>query len=63
VHPAVLESYLDGNSIEGLKQKTGEATQPLAPIGCPLGGTRAAFRSGEVAILKFLQTRLAKKAV
>lgn len=51
IHPAVLESYLDGETIEGLKQKTDEALSN--------GGTD--FRSSEIAILKFLQARLAKK--
>jgi DNA topoisomerase I len=52
VHPAVLESYLDGNAIEGLKQKTEEA---ISEDLCDL-------RSSEAAILTFLQARLAKKA-
>ncbi len=53
VHPAVLESYLDGNTIEGLKRKTDEVLESEA----------LDFRTGEVAILNFLQARLAKKAV
>ena len=52
VHPAVLETYLDGNSIEGLKQKTEEA----------LENEDVDLRADEAAILKFLQVRLAKKA-
>ena len=52
VHPAVLESYLDGNSIEGLKRTTEEA---LEKNGVDL-------RAGEAAILKFLQLRPKKKA-
>jgi DNA topoisomerase-1 len=52
VHPAVLESYLDGNTIEGLKQKTEEA----------LESESLDLRASEAAILKFLQARLAKKA-
>src|SRR6202022_2821540 len=52
VHPAVLETYLDGNSIEGLKRKTEEALEK----------EDVDLRSGETAILKFLQARLAKKA-
>jgi DNA topoisomerase-1 len=52
VHPAVFESYLSGNSIEGLRKKTEEALEHRG----------ADFRSGEIAILKFLQGRLAKKA-
>jgi DNA topoisomerase-1 len=50
VHPAVLESYLDGVSIEGLKRKAEEALQVVD------------LREGEKAVLKFLQQRLAKKA-
>jgi len=52
VHPAVLETYLDGNSIEGLKQKTEEALEK----------EDVDLRADEAAILKFLQVRLAKKA-
>jgi DNA topoisomerase-1 len=52
VHPAVLESYLNGDSIEGLKQRTEEA----------LESRTIDLRSGEAAILKFLQARLEKKA-
>ena len=52
VHPAVLETYLDGNSIEGLKQKTEEALEK----------EDADLRADEAAILKFLQARLAEKA-
>jgi DNA topoisomerase-1 len=52
VHPAVLETYLDGNSIEGLKQKTEEALEK----------EDVDLRADEAAILKFLQARLAKKA-
>ena len=52
IHPAVLEAYLDGNSIEGLKQKTDET----------LADNVVDLRSSETAILKFLQARLAKKA-
>jgi DNA topoisomerase I len=51
VHPAVLETYLNGNSIEGLKKKTEEALEQDVDL-----------RSGEAAILKFLQARLAEKA-
>jgi DNA topoisomerase-1 len=51
VHPAVFESYLSGSAIEGLKKKTEEA----------LENRGADFRSSEIAILKFLQERLAKK--
>jgi DNA topoisomerase-1 len=52
VHPAVLESYLNGRSIEGLKKKTEEA----------LEDEHVDLREGEKAILKFLQARLEKKA-
>ena len=52
VHPAVLETYLSGNAIEGLKQKTAEALEEKA----------IDLREGETAILKFLQGRLEKKA-
>ena len=52
VHPAVLETYLDGNSIEGLKQKTEEALEK----------EDVDLRSDEAAILKFLRALLAKKA-
>jgi DNA topoisomerase I len=51
VHPAVLETYLNGNSIEGLKQRTDEALEK-----------EDVARPGEGAILKFLQARLAEKA-
>lgn len=52
VHPAVLEAYLDGNSIEGLKQITEAALEKKD----------ADFRAGEAAVLKFLQARLGQKA-
>jgi len=52
VHPAVLESYLSGNTIEGLKQKAKDALESDA----------IDLRQGEAAILKFLQARLEKKA-
>ena len=47
IHPAVLETYLSGEPIEGLKRTVEKAV------------TR---EDVEVAILKFLKTRLAKKA-
>ena len=50
VHPAVLENYLDGGTIEGLKQKTEEA------LSRKLGD----LRSEEAAIMSFLQARLKK---
>jgi DNA topoisomerase I len=52
VHPAVFETYLSGAAIEGLKQKTEEA----------LESDKIDLRSGEAAILKFLQGRLNSKA-
>ena len=52
VHPAILQAYLDGNSIEGLKQKAEEAVTQ----------NRCDLRSSETAVLKFLQARLARKA-
>jgi DNA topoisomerase-1 len=52
VHPAVLETYLTGSAIEGLKQKTEETLESKA----------IDLREGEAAILKFLQGRLQKKA-
>ena len=52
VHPAILEAYLDGNSIEGLKQKAEEAVRK----------NRYDLQSSETAVLKFLQARLAGKA-
>jgi DNA topoisomerase-1 len=51
VHPAVLETYLDGNLVEGLKRKTEKALQKS------LGD----LRSEETAVLEFLQRRLARK--
>src|SRR5712692_2875326 len=52
VHPAVLETYLTGNSIEGLRQRTDQALEK----------EDVDLRSGEAAILKFLQARLVDKA-
>jgi DNA topoisomerase I len=52
VHPAIFETYLSGNAIEGLGRKTDEA----------LENEDVDLRSTEAAVLKFLQTRLAKKA-
>ena len=51
VHPAVLETYLDGDLIEGLKNQT-EKT---------LADSLGNLRSEEAAVLAFLQERLAKK--
>ena len=52
IDPVVLESYLDGDIIEGLKRKPDEALESEA----------VDLRASEVAVLKFLQTKLAKKA-
>jgi DNA topoisomerase I len=52
IHPAVLETYLDGKSIEGLKHKAEEI----------LEDQHVDLREGEKSILKFLQERLEKKA-
>ncbi|MGZ5538638.1 MAG: DNA topoisomerase IB, partial [Chthoniobacterales bacterium] len=49
VHPAVLEAYLSGGIIEGLRRKTEEA----------LTENHRDLQTVEVAVMKFLQTRLA----
>jgi DNA topoisomerase-1 len=50
VHPVVLDSYLDGDMIEGLKQKTEEAlTENLENL-----------RAEEAAVMAFIQAKLAK---
>ena len=49
VHPAVLETYLSGSMIEGLKRKTEEALAQNLPD----------LRSVEAAVMAFLQERLA----
>ena len=49
VHPAVLETYLNGNMIEGLKRKTEEAMANNLPD----------LQSVEAAVMSFLQERLA----
>lgn len=51
VHPVVLESYLSGASIEGLKARTEEA----------LAEQLDDLRAEEAAVMAFLQARLAKK--
>lgn len=52
VHPAVLEAYLNGGMIEGLKQKTEETlSQKLNDL-----------RAEEAAVMAFLQAQLAKKS-
>jgi len=50
VHPVVLESYLDGDMIEGLKQKTEEA----------LSENLEDLRAEEAAVMSFIQEKLAK---
>ncbi len=50
VHPVVLDSYLDGDMIEGLKQKTEEA----------LSKNLEDLRAEEAAVMSFLQAKLAK---
>jgi DNA topoisomerase-1 len=50
VHPVVLDSYLDGDMIEGLKQKTEEA----------LAENLEDLRAEEAAVMAFLQAKLAK---
>ena len=52
VHPVVLDAYLDGDMIEGLKQKTEEA----------LSENLDDLRAEEAAVMSFLQERLAKLA-
>ncbi|MDP9186203.1 MAG: DNA topoisomerase IB [Verrucomicrobiota bacterium] len=52
VHPAVLENYLDQRSIDGLKAMTEEALEQ----------EDVDLRSSEAAVLKFLESQLAKKA-
>ena len=52
VHPAIFESYLSRKSIDGLKQMTEEALEK----------EDVDLRSSEAAVLKFLESRLAKKA-
>jgi DNA topoisomerase I len=51
IHPDVLETYLRGESIEGLKQETEEA----------LAKEDVDLRASEAAVLVFLRARLAKK--
>ena len=52
VHPAIFESYLSRESIDGLKQLTEEALEK----------ENVDLRSSEAAVLRFLESRLAKKA-
>ena len=51
VHPAVLETYLDQKSIDGLKRTTEDALEK----------DDVDLRSSEAAVLKFLEAQLAKK--
>jgi DNA topoisomerase-1 len=53
VHPAVLENYVDQKSIDGLKAMTEEALEQ----------EDVDLRSSEAAVLKFLESRMAKKVV
>ncbi|MEP6699181.1 MAG: DNA topoisomerase IB [Verrucomicrobiota bacterium] len=50
VHPVVLESYLDGDMIEGLRKKTEES----------LSENLDDLRAEEAAVMSFLQEKLAK---
>ena len=52
VHPAVLESYLDGDLIEGLKLKTKQGIEEKVDD----------LHEDEVAVLQFLRARLERKA-
>jgi DNA topoisomerase-1 len=52
VHPAVLEAYLDGKLIEGLKERTEQM----------LENSLGDLRSEEAAVLAFLREKLAKKS-
>jgi DNA topoisomerase-1 len=52
VHPDVLETYLDGGMIEGLKEKTEET----------LSKKLRNMRAEEAAVMSFLQARLNKKS-
>ena len=51
IHPAVLETYLKGNSIDGLKQKAEDALEK----------EDVDLRTSEAAILKFLQVALCEE--
>lgn len=52
VHPAIFQSYLSEQSIDGLKQMTEEALEK----------ENIDLRESEKAVLKFLEARLARKA-
>ena len=51
IHPAVLETYLDGTLIAGLKSKTEQT----------LARSNGSLRSEELAVLSFLQKRLSQE--
>lgn len=57
VHPALLETYLDGNFIAGLNPKNEENGRNSVPTRRVLD-----LHSGEAAILKFLRSHFAEKA-
>lgn len=57
VHPALLETYLDGNFIAGLNPKNEENDRNSIPAWRVID-----LRSGEAAILKFLRSHFAEKA-
>jgi DNA topoisomerase-1 len=57
VHPALLETYLDGNFIAGLNPKNEENDRNSVPARHVLD-----LHSGEAAILKFLRSHVAEKA-
>jgi DNA topoisomerase-1 len=57
VHPAVLESYLDGSFIAGLNPKNEENYRNSVPARRVVD-----LRSGERAILKFLRSHFTEKA-
>jgi DNA topoisomerase-1 len=56
VHPALLETYLDGNFIAGLNPKNEENGRNSVPTRPVLD-----LHSGEAAILKFLRSHFAEK--
>jgi DNA topoisomerase-1 len=60
IHPVILESYLAGNSIEGLKRKA-EKEEPVLS-GAQRSRTDLDLRASETAVLEFLRNKLAKKA-
>jgi DNA topoisomerase I len=57
IHPAILETYLKGSSIAGLKLSAGENGSEPLPTG---GGID--FQSAEAAILKWLRSRFSEEA-